>query len=95
MIVLVSGRGTTRRRKIFPVDKERLEARFQNGRISVFNQFEEERSGGFAEFPFADARFCFQSPAGYPDLQAAPLLCAGLIGYRSLVMAGEGERLGS
>jgi propanol-preferring alcohol dehydrogenase len=53
-----------------------------------------QRDGGFAEFTVADARFCFPIPGGYPDLQAAPLLCAGLIGYRSLVMAGEGERLG-
>jgi propanol-preferring alcohol dehydrogenase len=53
-----------------------------------------QRDGGFAEFTVADARFCFPIPEGYPDLQAAPLLCAGLIGYRSLVMAGEGERLG-
>lgn len=50
--------------------------------------------GGFAEYTVADSRFCFPIPAGYPDLQAAPLLCAGLIGYRSLVMAGEGPRLG-
>ena len=50
--------------------------------------------GGFAEQAVADARFCFAIPAGYPDLQAAPLLCAGLIGYRSLAMAGEARRLG-
>ena len=42
----------------------------------------------------ADARFCFALPEGYPDLQAAPLLCAGLIGYRCLRMAGDAERLG-
>ncbi|HZV83293.1 MAG TPA: zinc-dependent alcohol dehydrogenase family protein [Geobacteraceae bacterium] len=50
--------------------------------------------GGFADYTIADHRFCFPIPSGYPDLQAAPLLCAGLIGYRSLVMAGEGRRLG-
>ena len=50
--------------------------------------------GGFAEFAVADHRFCFPIPAGYPDLQAAPLLCAGLIGYRSLAMTGEGDPLG-
>lgn len=50
--------------------------------------------GGYAEYAVADHRFCFQIPAGYPDLQAAPLLCAGLIGYRSLRMAGDAERLG-
>jgi len=50
--------------------------------------------GGFAEYAVADHRFCFPIPEGYPDLQAAPLLCAGLIGYRSLVMTGDAERLG-
>ena len=45
--------------------------------------------GGFAEYCVADARFCFAIPEGYPDLQAAPLLCAGLIGYRSLRLAGD------
>jgi alcohol dehydrogenase, propanol-preferring len=52
------------------------------------------RDGGFAEYAAADQRFCFPIPEGYPDLQAAPLLCAGLIGYRSLAMAGDGRRLG-
>jgi propanol-preferring alcohol dehydrogenase len=42
----------------------------------------------------ADARYCFRLPDAYGDAEAAPLLCAGLIGYRSLVMASEGERLG-
>ena len=50
--------------------------------------------GGFAERCVADERFCFAIPAGYPDLQAAPLMCAGLIGYRSLRMAGDAQRLG-
>jgi len=50
--------------------------------------------GGFAELAAADARFCFRIPDGYPDLQAAPLLCAGLIGFRALRMTGEGRRLG-
>ncbi|HVP75937.1 MAG TPA: zinc-dependent alcohol dehydrogenase family protein [Gaiellaceae bacterium] len=50
--------------------------------------------GGYAEYAVADERFCFPVPDGYPDLQAAPLLCAGLIGYRSLRLAGDGERLG-
>jgi len=50
--------------------------------------------GGFAEYARADARFCLPVPEGYPDLQAAPLLCAGLIGYRALRMAGDAERLG-
>jgi propanol-preferring alcohol dehydrogenase len=50
--------------------------------------------GGYAEYTVADHRFCFPLPAGYPDLQAAPLLCAGLIGFRSYRMAGDAERLG-
>ena len=50
--------------------------------------------GGFAEFAVADSRFTFPLSEGYADLRAAPLLCAGLIGYRSLVLAGDGERLG-
>jgi propanol-preferring alcohol dehydrogenase len=50
--------------------------------------------GGFAEYTVADHRFCFPIPALYSDSEAAPLLCAGLIGYRSLRMAGEARRLG-
>ncbi|HEV3204885.1 MAG TPA: zinc-dependent alcohol dehydrogenase family protein [Gemmataceae bacterium] len=50
--------------------------------------------GGYAEYTVADQRFCFTLPASYEDAHAAPLLCAGLIGYRSLVMAGDAERLG-
>ena len=50
--------------------------------------------GGFAELCVADQRFCFPIPEEYPDLQAAPLLCAGLIGYRALRMAGAARRLG-
>ena len=52
------------------------------------------RDGGFAPLAVADERFCFPIPEGYPDLQAAPLLCAGLIGFRTLRMAGDAERLG-
>jgi alcohol dehydrogenase, propanol-preferring len=50
--------------------------------------------GGYADLAAADERFCFPIPEGYPDLQAAPLLCAGLIGYRSLRLCGDPERLG-
>jgi alcohol dehydrogenase, propanol-preferring len=50
--------------------------------------------GGYAERLVADERFCFAIPEGYTDEQAAPLLCAGLIGFRSLRLAGEAERLG-
>jgi alcohol dehydrogenase, propanol-preferring len=50
--------------------------------------------GGYAEHALADTRFCFPIPEGFPDLQAAPLLCAGLIGHRSLRFAGDAERLG-
>ena len=50
--------------------------------------------GGYAQFTVADERYAFALPADYPDLQAAPLLCAGLIGYRSLRMTGDAHRLG-
>lgn len=50
--------------------------------------------GGYAEFAVADARYCFPIPDGFSDEAAAPLLCAGLIGYRALKMAGSGTRLG-
>ena len=50
--------------------------------------------GGYAEYAVADARFCFPIPAGYADVEAAPLLCAGLIGYRSLGWRATRERLG-
>jgi propanol-preferring alcohol dehydrogenase len=50
--------------------------------------------GGYAEHAIADERFCFPLPEGFPDVQAAPLLCAGLIGYRSLRLASDAERLG-
>jgi propanol-preferring alcohol dehydrogenase len=53
-----------------------------------------DRDGGFAQLAVADERFCFALPDGYPDLQAAPLLCAGLIGYRTLRLAGDAERIG-
>ncbi|HXE99760.1 MAG TPA: zinc-dependent alcohol dehydrogenase family protein [Solirubrobacterales bacterium] len=50
--------------------------------------------GGYAEQVVADERYCFSIPEGYPDLQAAPLLCAGLIGFRSLRLCGEAARIG-
>jgi alcohol dehydrogenase, propanol-preferring len=50
--------------------------------------------GGYAELAVADERFCFPIPESYSDEQAAPLLCAGLIGYRSLRLAGDPERIG-
>jgi propanol-preferring alcohol dehydrogenase len=50
--------------------------------------------GGYAEFALADARYCFALPDGYSDVEAAPLLCAGLIGHRALEMAGDAPRLG-
>jgi propanol-preferring alcohol dehydrogenase len=50
--------------------------------------------GGYAALAVADERFAFTIPEGYPDVQAAPLLCAGLIGYRALSMTGDAERLG-
>jgi len=50
--------------------------------------------GGYADFTVVDARYALAIPPGYTDVGAAPLLCAGLIGYRALVAAGDGERLG-
>jgi propanol-preferring alcohol dehydrogenase len=50
--------------------------------------------GGYAEFTLADERYCFKLPSCYSDIEAAPLLCAGLIGFRALAMAGSGKRLG-
>lgn len=52
------------------------------------------RDGGYSSHVIADARFCLPIPEGYDDAEAAPLLCAGLIGYRSLVMAGDGKAIG-
>ena len=50
--------------------------------------------GGFAEYCVADARFCFPLPANYTNTQAAPLLCAGMIGYRALMKAGDARIIG-
>jgi propanol-preferring alcohol dehydrogenase len=58
----------------------------------VFTGF--TRDGGFATHCVADARFCFAIPGKYGDAEAAPLLCAGLIGYRAYRKAGDGRRLG-
>ncbi len=52
------------------------------------------RDGGYAQYTLADSRFCLPIPARFTDSEAAPLLCAGLIGYRSYRMAGEGRLLG-
>jgi propanol-preferring alcohol dehydrogenase len=53
-----------------------------------------DRDGGYATQSVADARYAFALPAGFDDLEAAPLLCAGLIGHRALRMTGDAERLG-
>jgi propanol-preferring alcohol dehydrogenase len=50
--------------------------------------------GGYAEYAVADERYCFAIPPSYTSVQAAPLLCAGLIGYRALQMCGDAKRLG-
>src|SRR5262249_12698798 len=50
--------------------------------------------GGYAQYTVADAHYAFKIPSGYSDLDAAPLLCAVLIGYRSYCMAGDGKRIG-
>ncbi|MEQ8860581.1 MAG: zinc-dependent alcohol dehydrogenase family protein [Pseudomonadales bacterium] len=53
-----------------------------------------QRPGGYAEYVVADQRFCFPLPDDYPDAQAAPLLCAGLIGYRALAMCADARHIG-
>lgn len=53
-----------------------------------------QRDGGYADYVVADARYCFALPDSLDDVQAAPLLCAGLIGYRTLRMAGDAKRIG-
>ena len=53
-----------------------------------------DRHGGFAEYTLADERYCFALPDAYDDVHAAPLLCAGLIGYRAYAMTGTAQRLG-
>jgi len=58
----------------------------------VFTGF--SRDGGYASHAVADAAYCLPIPDAFGDVEAAPLLCAGLIGYRSLKMAGEAERIG-
>jgi alcohol dehydrogenase, propanol-preferring len=53
-----------------------------------------DHDGGYAEYAVADARYCFHPPDRYDDVHAAPLLCAGLIGYRAYAMAGDARRIG-
>lgn len=53
-----------------------------------------DRDGGFADHALADARYCYPIPAAYDDVHAAPLLCAGLIGFRAYAMTGDARRLG-
>ena len=60
-----------------------------NGRFTGY-----QIDGGYAEYCVADERFCFSLPESYDDLHAAPLLCAGLIGYRALRLAGDASRVG-
>ena len=74
---------------VFANSADRAERIYAPGEITGY-----QIDGGYGEFTIADQRFCFAIPAGYSDLEAAPLLCAGLIGYRSLRMAGEARRLG-
>ena len=65
------------------------------GKISARRQFTGYQiDGGYAEYTVADARYCFCIPDRYNDMEAAPLLCAGLIGYRALKMTGNAARVG-
>src|SRR5437870_12685093 len=67
----------------------RLENLCERGRFTG-----KDLDGGYAELIAADAAFCLPLPTGMSDLEVAPLLCGGLIGYRALRLAGDGERLG-
>lgn len=69
--------------------KEGLENLCENAKFTGYT-----RDGGYAEYTLADHHYCFPIPDGYSSPQAAPLLCAGLIGYRSYRMAGDAKRLG-
>lgn len=72
-------------------------AECRRGRENLCNQARftgYQLDGGYAEYALADARYCFPIPPGYGDVEAAPLLCAGLIGYRALRLAGEARRIG-
>ena len=60
----------------------------------MIGQADYDIDGGYGEWAVADERFCFQLPDAYGDHEIAPLLCADLIGYRSLRMTGDAERLG-
>ncbi len=60
--------------------------------LAVFTGY--DRPGGFAQYTLADARYCFALPEAYDDVHAAPLLCAGLIGYRAYAMTGAAGSLG-
>ncbi|MGH8278648.1 MAG: zinc-dependent alcohol dehydrogenase family protein [Gammaproteobacteria bacterium] len=69
----------------------------RNGRENLCERAEftgYDRDGGYAEYVTADTRFCLRLPVSYDDAHSAPLLCAGLIGYRALRMAGNAPRLG-
>ena len=85
-----------RRRAVAGLDLRRC-AYCRNGQENLCDQAKftgYTLDGGYAEYTVADQRFCFPIPELYSDAEAAPLLCAGLIGYRSLVKAGTGKRLG-
>ena len=89
--------GRSRRRAVARLDGRHLPATAAPGRENLCDHARftgYDIDGGYAEYTVADERFCFPIPAGYPDDQAAPLLCAGLIGYRAYTMAGDARRLG-
>lgn len=69
--------------------KEQRENLCDNARFTGY-----DIDGGYAQYLTADARYCFQLPERYDDMHAAPLLCAGLIGYRAYAMAADAQRLG-
>ncbi len=87
IVGLVSGVGERASR--FSVGESGRENLCDQARFTGF-----QIDGGFAEAAVADERFCLRMPESYSDLQVAPLLCAGLIGYRALMMTADAERLG-
>ena len=96
IVATVEGTGATGRRALARLDRRRLpllplgpENLATGARFTGY-----DIDGGFAEYAVADERFCFPIPEGFTDAQAAPLLCAGLIGYRALRLCGDARRLG-
>ena len=86
-----------RRRAVARLDLRRMRLLPQRPRESVRSRARftgYQIDGGYADYAVADERYCFPIPPRFSDAEAAPLMCAGLIGYRALRLAGEAERVG-